>query len=71
MEVIEFCIRGELFYFENTLSIAQTERLEDYATQYFQANRKQQVSMNDFVSIVEDQLQIALKPIKIVKVIAV
>lgn len=71
MEAIEFSICGELFFFENNLSTSQTTCIKHYATQYFHANQKQHISMESFVAFIENQLQITLKPIKIVKVIAI
>lgn len=68
MEAIELCIHGELFFFENTITPKQGDMLENYMCEYFKTKRD--ICINDFVVEVENQLQISLKFIKIVKVIA-
>lgn len=70
MEAIEFSIRGELFFFENNLTFQQIQTIVDFMPQYFCKN-KGDICIDEFVATIKHQLQIPLKRIAIIKVIAI
>ena len=71
MQALELCIRGDLFFFERTLTPNQESRLTDFTYQYFRGEKPAVIDIDTFIATVRNELGFILKPIKITHVIAV
>ncbi len=70
MGVIELSIRGDIFLIANNLTAQEIEAVENYAHQCFVVD-KRDISIDAFINEIRHVLQISLKRIDIVKVIAI
>lgn len=67
LRLIELCIKGELFFFENTFSNQDLSKIEYLANLYF---RQEYANIYGFVDKVREELHLNIKMAKIEKVIA-
>ena len=70
MDVIEFSIHGDIFLIENDLTVQELEAVENY-TYYCYMINKRDIGIDAFIDEIRHVLQISLKRIEIIKVIAV
>lgn len=70
MDVIELSIRGDIFLIANNLTAQEIEAVENYAYQCFVVD-KRNICIDAFINEIRHVLQIFLKRINIVKVIAI
>lgn len=70
MGVIELSIHGDIFLIANNLTVQEIAAVENYAYQCF-VIRKRDIGIDAFIDEIRHVLQISLKRIEIVKVIAV
>lgn len=70
MDVIELSIHGDIFLIANNLTAQEIEAVENYTYQCFVIN-KRDIGIDAFIDEIRHVLQISLKKIDIVKVIAV
>lgn len=70
MGVIELSIHGDIFLIADDLSMQEIEALENYVYHCFVTN-KRDISIDVLIDEIRHVLQISLKRIDIVKVIAV
>ena len=70
MNVIELSIHGDIFLIANDLTVQEIEAVEAYTYQCFVIN-KRDIGIDAFLDEIRHVLQISLKRISIVKVIAV
>lgn len=71
MEAVEICIRGDIYFFENHLTIEQLEKLEGFTLEYCIRRDLNNFNIDKFVNAVGSDLHIVLKRIRISHVIAV
>jgi len=70
MDVIELSIHGDIFLIANDLTVQEIEAVEAYMYQCFVIN-KRDIGIDAVLDEIRHVLQISLKRIDIVKVIAV
>ena len=70
MDVIELSIHGDIFLILNDLTLQEIEAVENYMYQCFVTN-KRDIGIHAFIDEIRRTLQISLRRINIVKVIAV
>lgn len=70
MDVIELSIHGDIFLILNDLTLQEIEAVENYMYQCFVTN-KRDIGIDAFIDEIRRTLQISLRRINIVKVIAV
>ena len=70
MDVIEISIHGDIFLILNDLTLQEIEAVENYMYQCFVTN-KRDIGIDAFIDEIRRTLQISLRRINIVKVIAV
>ena len=66
--LIELCIKGDLFFFENSFSKEELAKIEDKAKQYFQ---KETACLSVFLEEIQKDFSLEINLVKIEKVIAV
>ena len=70
MDVIELSIHGDIFLILNDLTLQEIEAVENYMYQCFVTNIRD-IGIDAFIDEIRRTLQISLRRINIVKVIAV
>ena len=68
IRLIEFCIKGDLYFFENSFSEEKKKKIENKAHIYFQSEN---ASVTEFIKELYKELSLKIRLAKIEKVIAV
>jgi len=71
MNAIELCLQGDLYFFEHQLTDAQIETLSVYTLEYCANSDLNCFNADAFISAVENNLHLVIKPIRVSRVIAV